>query len=311
MTTSAEEDTPPKLDVLPPEIIDGILGKLPSKGRYLQPVALTSKAFVKPCQRRLLSSVTLSYLHWEKDLPYPEDLPGSQLLSQLVESPHLAQYITSLSIQLPSVYQGRSTPIVPSKDLWIWHDSKLHLLLDELKAVRALKIVRTSKDTLPVSDDLPPLLKDALVRMAARLEVLELFNLTASFLPLVLSPSTRHLAFRCDYSAPWPGNDTLEETADVIALRSAPLLSLAVMHPRTVQRPLDEQGNVLIGVGGRSPFKPDISFVHSFDLSNLRRLYLATCSKSPQQMDFARILERCGHSLEELRLGPPGSSRRC
>jgi len=266
------------LERLPLEIIEQVVDRLPQKIATLELLSLTSKVFLEPCQRRLIARIGV-FGGFRRD---PERLPGKALLSLLTTSPHLSSYIRYLTIYI-TVNDYSSGP---SKDFWIWYDTYLPAALDLLPAVAHLKISKTSTRVV-ISDDIPAPLKASLARIVENARSVELVGIPTTFLPLVLGPSISHLSWKIRYR-----REEVQGEPSTTPLKDARLRSLAIIDgEQDVALPMD-------------PSPSDLSFVHTLNLTKLRKLCFGAAGSVPEQGDLLKILGQCRGTVEELRVTP-------
>ncbi|KAH6908497.1 hypothetical protein BKA70DRAFT_1103759 [Coprinopsis sp. MPI-PUGE-AT-0042] len=296
------------LSTMPPEIIDSIIDIFPPTRDALEPIALVSKLFVAPCQRRLLSSISL----WDRFFRDPDVLPGTALLELLDHSPQIGGYISTISIY----FTTRNIKSGPAalEQYWVYSDNHLIPALQKVAALRHLKFVNTWTNGPDLPEGIGPIIRgiQTALQSEEHLVVLESLGMPPKELyhALSQSPNLKHLSY-----APreFPGT---REASRLLASSSAPsavlelfsepslrrvqLTSLAIFERKGVER---DTGSLVIHM--ERP-QEDLSFVHQLDLSKLKKLFFGceTMLSGDVQEDFGRILKQCAGSLEELRAVP-------
>ncbi|EAU82635.2 hypothetical protein CC1G_07917 [Coprinopsis cinerea okayama7 len=316
------------IETLAPELIDNIVSFLPATFTCLEPLTLTSKIFLDPAQRRLLSSIGL----WPGFQSDPERLPAKAFLEVIEngkrvkmgkESPvgrDIGVYVRTLTIWVTFYKRTPSSSGATAdagQECWIFRDTqylpRLLLALPNLRKLTVRACHPRDCDPGPgdFHEDLKASLRSLCVNTSGRigggtgLEVLELDSMPHALihhlLPLSGSseggvPTLKCVTFRGVRKKATASSDDLQaqERSQVHEQKERARLDTLVL--------LD--GHSSTGMTFQDYDPEDVSWVHEyFDWSRLRRLYFGAATEETQE-DFLKILISSRETLEELRANP-------
>ncbi|KAG2012947.1 hypothetical protein CC2G_009893 [Coprinopsis cinerea AmutBmut pab1-1] len=316
------------IETLAPELIDNIVSFLPATFTCLEPLTLTSKIFLDPAQRRLLSSIGL----WPGFQSDPERLPAKAFLEVIENGKRVKMgkgspgpverdigvYVRALTIWVTFYKRTSSGETTDAgQECWIFRDTQyLPRLLLALPNLRKLTVRACHpRDCAPgpgdFHEDLKASLRSLCVNTSGRigggtgLEVLELDSMPHALihhlLPLSGSseggvPTLKCVTFRGVRKKATAGSDGLQaqERSQVHEQKERARLDTLVL--------LD--GHSSTGMTFQDYDPEDISWVYEyFDWSRLRRLYFGAATEETQE-DFLKILISSRETLEELRANP-------
>jgi hypothetical protein len=295
------------ISAMPSEIIDSIVNLFPPCRRDMEPISLASSVFLAPCQRRLLSSISL----WDRFFSDPDVLPGQALLDLLDHSPHIGGYISTISIYFTT--RNITSGLATLEQFWVHQDTHLIPALQKIATLRHLKLVNTWTNGPSLPDGMGSRIREIMVALKSEEHLVALdlqgMHLEELYHALRMAPNLKHLSYTPrEFSAEIGASRLLASSLTPAkyrrlfsepSLRRLQLKSLAIFE-RTTRYPKSDWA-----VPRERP-QEDLSFLHELDLSNLRKLFFGCETKlsGDAQEDLGKILTQCADSLEELRAVP-------